>query len=103
LRASVEFLLEVGIGAIGAAVQRLADQLAEGARRKGYQLAMERSPETGAGIVSIRKNELNSGWVAERLKEKNILVADRHGWVRLSPHFYQTAEEMERAVEALPD
>src|SRR5579872_6240585 len=51
LRAAIEFLLEIGIERIAPVVQALADQLADGAVRKGYELSVERTPENGAGIV----------------------------------------------------
>ena len=58
LRAAIEFLLEVGVGEIAPVVQNLGDRIAEGVRAKGYELMGERTPETGAGIVSFRK----PGW-----------------------------------------
>src|SRR5581483_81971 len=38
LRASLEFLLEVGVETIAPAVQKLADRVAEGAQGKGYEV-----------------------------------------------------------------
>ncbi len=38
LRASMEFLLEVGADRMGPMIQALGDQIAEGARRKGYEV-----------------------------------------------------------------
>lgn len=102
LRASLELLLEIGVERIGPAVQALADQLAEGARRKGYAVLGERTPENGSGIVSIHKSELDSRKLTRDLKEHGIIVAPRQGWVRFSPHFYISPEDIERAVEALP-
>ena len=61
LRAAIEFILEVGVSEIGQAVQALGDQLAEGVRRKGYEVFGERTSETGAGIVSFRKDGVEIG------------------------------------------
>jgi cysteine desulfurase/selenocysteine lyase len=102
LRASLEFLLEVGIERIGPAVQSLTDQLAEGALRKGYQLLGDRTPENGAGIVALHKPGMDSRQVVHELKERGIIAAPRQGWVRFSPHFYISPEDIERVVEALP-
>ncbi len=55
LRASMEMLLEAGVERIAPAVQSLADQLAEGAVKKGYQILGDRTPENGAGIVAMQK------------------------------------------------
>ncbi|HEY6329229.1 MAG TPA: aminotransferase class V-fold PLP-dependent enzyme [Blastocatellia bacterium] len=102
LRASIEFLLDIGIERISTTVQALADQLAEGAIRKGYQLLGDRTPETGAGIVAVHKPGMDSRQVVHELKERAIIAAPRQGWVRFSPHFYISPEDIERVVEALP-
>jgi cysteine desulfurase/selenocysteine lyase len=102
LRASLEFLLEVGIERIAPAVQALADQLAEGAARKGYQLLGDRTPDNAAGIIAVHKPGMDSRQVVHELKERGIVAAPRQGWVRFSPHFYISPEDIERAVEALP-
>ncbi|MGH9661787.1 MAG: aminotransferase class V-fold PLP-dependent enzyme [Bryobacteraceae bacterium] len=102
LRAAIEFVLEVGVERIAPAVERLADLAARGAVAKGYELLAERTPATGSGIVSLRKPGLDSVAVVRELRARGIVPAPRQGWVRMSPHFYISPEEMERAVGALP-
>jgi cysteine desulfurase / selenocysteine lyase len=102
LRAALEFILEVGIDNIAPAVLDLADGVANGAQRKGYSLCTPRTGESGSGIVSLRKADVDSRLVVRQLKEKGFLAAPRQGWVRVSPHFYISREEIERFVDALP-
>src|SRR5689334_13765347 len=102
LRAALEFLLEVGAERIGPAVQALGDRIAEGARNRGYQVLGERTPANGAGIVSIQKPGLESRVVVRHLKERGMLAAPRQGWVRMSPHFYVSPDEIDKVIEALP-
>jgi cysteine desulfurase / selenocysteine lyase len=103
LRASLDFILEVGVERIGAAVQALGDQLAAGASRLGYEvLGPARTARTGAGIVSIRHPQMDSRVVHARLRDAGFLAAPRQGWVRLSPHFYVSPEDIERMLAALP-
>jgi cysteine desulfurase/selenocysteine lyase len=102
LRASIELLLEAGVDRIAPAVQGLTDQLALGAINKGYQLLGDRTPENGAGIIAIQKPGIDSRNVVFDLKQKGIIAAPRQGWVRLSPHFYISPEEIDRVIEALP-
>ncbi|MDX2152064.1 MAG: aminotransferase class V-fold PLP-dependent enzyme [Bryobacteraceae bacterium] len=102
LKAAIEFLLSVGIERIGEAVVRCAGLLADGARQKGYQLMTERTPETAAGIVSIRKHDVDARLVVQHLKRNNVIAAPRQGWVRLSPHFYISEEAASRAIDLLP-
>ena len=102
LRAAIELLLEVGVERIGPAVQVLADRLAEGARARGYHVLGERTPVTGAGIVSIQKPGLDCRMVVKHLKERGILAAPRQGWVRMSPHFYVSPYDIDKVIGALP-
>ncbi len=66
LRAALQFILEVGIEQIAPQVQSLGDQIAEGVRRKGYEVLGNRTPENGAGIVSFRKSGVESRELFER-------------------------------------
>ncbi len=102
LRASLELLLEVGIENIAPHVQRLGDLIAAGAKEKGYEVMLERTPENGSGIVSIRKEGLDARWLWTRLREAGVVAAPRQGWLRLSPHFYLSPDDVARAVELLP-
>jgi len=102
LRASIEFLLGVGVERIAPAVQALGDQIAEGVRRKGYEMLGERTPATGAGIVSFRKPGENPGVIVQHLRANRITAASRAGWVRASPHFYITSQDIEQLLECLP-
>ncbi|HTW64570.1 MAG TPA: aminotransferase class V-fold PLP-dependent enzyme [Bryobacteraceae bacterium] len=102
LRASIELLLEVGVERAAAAIQKLSDQLAVGAMNKGYELLGERTPENGAGIIAVQKPGIDSRKLVHDLKQRGIVAAPRQGWVRLSPHFYISPEEINRVIEALP-
>src|SRR5580700_10931902 len=101
LRASLEFLLGVGIDRIARVVQALGDQIADGVKRKGYEVLGERTLEHGAGIVSFRKPGQDSDAIVDKLREQGIIAAARAGWVRTSPHFYITGEEIDRALSYL--
>lgn len=102
LRAAIEFLLEIGVANIAPAVQALGDRIAAGVSAKGYELLGSRTPDTGAGIVSFRHPGIDSRLIVRQLKEKGFLAAPRQGWVRVSPHFYISPEEIDAFLEALP-
>jgi cysteine desulfurase/selenocysteine lyase len=101
LRASMEFLLEVGIERISPAVQALGDRIAHGVRERGYEVLGERTPANGAGIVSFRKAGVDSSAIMRRLREQKIITAERAGWVRASPHFYILGEEIDAMLAGL--
>jgi len=102
LHAALNLILEVGVERIAPAVQALGDQIAEGVVAKGYQLAGPRSPSTGAGIVSFRKDGIDSRYLVNQLKDRGFLAAPRQGWVRTSPHFYVSPDEIAALINTLP-
>jgi len=69
---------------------------------KGYEVLVERTPATGAGIVSFRKAGIEAGEIVSRLKAARVAAAPRQGWVRVSPHFYISPHEIGQMLEALP-
>lgn len=101
-RAAIEFLLEVGIENVTRAVESLADRLEAGVREKGYEVMAERTAETGSGIVSFRHPSLDCRSVVSDLKRNRIMAAPRQGWVRASPHFYISPDEVEQVLRILP-
>ncbi len=102
LRASIELLVEVGVTAVSGAVQKLGDLVAEGVRARGYEVLGNRSAENGAGIVSFRKAGLEAAEIVNRLRMAGVTAAPRQGWVRVSPHFYISPDDIGGMLEALP-
>lgn len=103
LNAALQFLLEVGVGRIGAAVQARGDQVWQGVRQLGFETLGTRTAATGAGIVSFRRAGVDSKLIVRRLKDGGFMAAPRQGWVRVSPHFYQSPAEMDGLLAALED
>jgi len=104
LEASMRFLNDVEAahpGGMAARITRLADRLADGARANGYELMIERQAPTAAGIVSFRKEGVDSRMTVAKLKAQRITAAPRQGWIRVSPHFYLETAEVDRAIELL--
>jgi selenocysteine lyase/cysteine desulfurase len=102
LRAALEFILGIGVEGIGLQIRATGDLIAEGVTRKGYELHGNRTPESSAGIVSFRKTGQDARMIFNRLKDENVLVAARGGFVRTSPHFYISPDEVDRFVALLP-
>ncbi len=101
LRASLEFIDRVGVARIGAAVLSLGDQLFSALSARGFEMLGERTPETGAGIVSFRKPGEDARYTVRKLKDAGFMAAPRQGWVRISPHFYIPPADLDRLVETL--
>ncbi len=98
LRASLDFILSIEVERIGAAVDALASQLDARLRDRGFKVLGQRTPATGAGIVSFRKPAEDYRDTVRNLKEAGFMVAARQGWVRVSPHFYIPPEDVDRFI-----
>lgn len=96
-----EIIDEVGIEAIAARNRQLTEYLTAELNDAGFTLRTPRSPEHRTAIVMVRHQD-PAGAVA-RLAEQGIIVDHRPGAVRVSPHFYNTVEELDRFVEALAE
>jgi selenocysteine lyase/cysteine desulfurase len=103
LRAALDLLLSVGLDRIEARVLALTDLLCEALRRRGYRVHSPRGKSEKSGIVTFSHDRHPAGELLRRLREERVVGAVRDGKVRFSPHFYNTDEEIDRAVRALPD
>ncbi len=102
LRAALDFINEVGIDRIASAVLSLVDKLEAGVRAKGYEVMAERSGENRSGIISFRHPTLDYRSLVSELKRNRITCAPRQGWVRMSPHFYISPEDIDQVLSLLP-
>jgi selenocysteine lyase/cysteine desulfurase len=101
-RASLELLLKVGVENVAASIWARAHQLALGVQAKGYELMREHRAETGSGIVSFRHPAIDCRVIVSDLKRENITAAPRQGWVRMSPHFYNSPAAIDQVLDTLP-
>jgi len=103
LKASLELLREVGIDNISSRIHQLTTQLITGLRGKGYQIVSPRENDEWTGIVSFTSGKHDQKELVARLrKDHRIEIALREGRMRASPHFYNTAEQIERLIQTLP-
>ena len=92
LGASVDLLLSTGVEVIEAEVLRLSKMLTDGLRQKGYEVFYNNS-----SIV----NFLPKADSAEKLRSIPSNFAIRGPGIRLSPHAFNTDEEIQRVLSIL--
>ncbi|MDF1503081.1 aminotransferase class V-fold PLP-dependent enzyme [Roseisolibacter sp. H3M3-2] len=98
--ASLSLLHELGPARVAAHVRGLADRIVEWARaRDDVRLVTPADPARRAGIVSVAPRDPAAA--AARLREAGVAHSVREGAVRLSPHGYNTPDEVARALDAL--
>jgi len=102
LESALSLLEEVGISAIGTEILALSDYTADKLEAKNYHVVSPRADPQRAGLVMFKHPSLPNETVIQALINAKVAAADRGGNLRFSPHFYNTREEIDRAVDALP-
>jgi selenocysteine lyase/cysteine desulfurase len=103
LGAAVELMLEVGADAIERHLIDLTDYLAKRLADKRYRVVSSRAPGESSGIVAVTHDAHTASSLYHVLRDRSIITAHRMGRLRISPHFYNTRDEVNALVEALPD
>lgn len=93
-----EIIDEIGIDAIVGRNRALTDHLIASARAAGFDLRLA-DREQRTAIVMVRHDDPPGA--VRHLADDGIIVDYRPGYVRVSPHFYNTEEEVDQCVETL--
>lgn len=101
LGGALEIFLEIGAGDLENRVLALADRAAKGLAGLGFQVISSRRPGETSGIVSAVHPEHAANDLVKRLAKKDVVVAARAGRFRVSAHFYNSEEEIDRMLGEL--
>ncbi len=102
MAASMELFLEVGLETIRDYVLDLTQPIVDWAiSRPDVELVSPSERVRRAGIVSVRPEDPEA--CAHALRDAGVVCVVREGAVRLSPHWYNTAEHIELALSLLSD
>ena len=103
LRAALDLFLEVGPERIEEYILDLSDYLADRLTDKGYQVISSRREGENSAIVCCTHPRHSAGALFGALRSRDIITAPRMNRLRISPHFYNTREEVDALINALPD
>jgi selenocysteine lyase/cysteine desulfurase len=100
--AAVDFHNLIGPARVEARVRQLTTRLKEGLRKiPGANLLTSMSPELSAGVCVVRFDGIDHRKVYEALYAEYAIAGAAIGGIRLSPHIYNTLEEVDRAAAAI--
>lgn len=92
LNAALRLLLETGIERIADHVLELTCVAAEDLQRRGYKIVSDMREDRRSGILIVSVPDLEAAY--QRLTDAGICVSKRGGGIRISPHLYNTDDEV---------
>lgn len=101
LGASLELILAAGIDTISARVLELTDHLCDRAAAAGCEVFSSRTGHDRSGIVSLTKPGVESKELMKRCRAAGVIVNNRAHRLRVSPHAYNTTDEIDRLIDVL--
>lgn len=93
-------LLDLGVPAVAAHLERLVSRVVAWAQsRRDVRLVTPADPARRAGVVAFAPDRLED--MAARLTAAGVTYTVREGAIRLSPHVYNTMDEIDRVLATL--
>ncbi len=89
---------EIGISQVEQQVLSLTDQALTGLSELDCEILTPPEKERRAGIVTFKHSKIESAVLHERLGKKLVKCSLREGWIRFALQFYNTKQEVEKAL-----
>jgi selenocysteine lyase/cysteine desulfurase len=110
LGAAIELFLQIGVEKIESYLLGLGDYFCERLQNdprgnlmeRGYRVASSRRDGEKSAIICIEHEKYSAHELYHLLNDHRIITTPRSGRLRISPHLYNTGEEIDRLIEALP-
>jgi cysteine desulfurase/selenocysteine lyase len=96
---ALKMLLNIGIENIERRILKITGHLIDAVEDLGLKLQTPEELHCRSGIVNFKIDKPQE--VAEKLKNKGIVISARSHGIRVSPHFYNTEEEIDKLVEEI--
>jgi len=96
---ALKMLLNIDIENIERRILKLTDHLIEAVKNLELKLQTPEETPHRSGIVNFKIDKPKE--VTENLSHKGIIVSARAHGIRVSPHFYNTEEEIDRLMEEI--
>jgi selenocysteine lyase/cysteine desulfurase len=99
---AIELFLRVGPEKIEQYLLSLNEYLARNVEERGYRVISTGRREDRSAIVVFEGEGFSADDACQRLASLGIIVSTRLGRLRVAPHFYNSREDIDKLVEALP-
>jgi selenocysteine lyase/cysteine desulfurase len=97
--AGMELMKEIGIAETRAHVLELHRQLIDGIDELGAKLVTPLNAEQRGALLCVKSNDVAA--LVRALDEEGIVTSERDSNLRISPHAYNTGDDVEAVLDAL--
>jgi selenocysteine lyase/cysteine desulfurase len=97
--AGMELMKEIGIAATREHVLDLHRHLIDGLDELGAKLVTPRSPERRGALLCVKSTDVRA--LVQALEDDGIVTSERDSNLRISPHAYNTSEDVDAVLAAL--
>ena len=102
LSESLDLVHTLGIERIAGHARTMIQRLEEGLLELGATIVSCREPACRSSILCFRAGDIaDTRAIFDGLRSAGVVCAFREGSIRLSPHYYNTMDEIERTLEAV--
>ncbi|MFN7926415.1 MAG: aminotransferase class V-fold PLP-dependent enzyme [Blastocatellia bacterium] len=102
LGASIELMLQLGGEQIERYLLELTTYLCEQLAARGYRIVSSRAAGEASAVVCCEHEKYTAEYLWEALERQRIIVTPRLGRLRISPHFYNTRDDLRQLLACLP-
>lgn len=96
---AMKIILEFGIENVEKRIIALTDHLIDAVKDLGLKLQTPEERQHRSGIVNFKVDK--PAEVVQSLSKRGIVVSARANGIRVSPHFYNTKEEIDKLMEEI--
>jgi len=100
---AIRYIRGLSLGEVAEHNARLAAQLADGLAQRGAHLLTPHDPRRRAGTVTARFPGRDGEAIAAELTQRAVIVSPRVGSTRFSMHFYNSSDDVDRALSILDE
>jgi cysteine desulfurase / selenocysteine lyase len=102
LGAAIDLLLEIGIASVETRVLDLGELIIQEAEKRGYTILTPKARKERGGNITFA-GPFDPLQVKDALRNRNIMINVRGGGLRVSPHYYNSEEDILKLFTSIDD
>ncbi len=97
--AGIKLVQQVGVASIRREVQAITGAIKQAAMQRGWNLVSPVDPDRHGALVTLRSHKVDL--LVKLLAADGIIVSHRDENLRISPHFYNNQQDVDRLIDGL--